>query len=169
MMKNIRLLVGISFVLFLTACGGSSSSGGGGGSNSLAGVYVGGGPATFRVGSNTVTDQTAARVVINTDGTVQASDGSGDFQTNGRLNGNRFQTSGPARFDVGSGVVCNLNLNYSGQVNGDRITGSYAGRGTCSGIGAASVNGTYTANKTQSFSRASSGSSIRNSLSNLSY
>ncbi len=132
-MKTIKLLLSISMVLFLSACGGSSSSGGGGGNNQFAGTYSGNHTVNFSAGGTNTSDVVFLTLTVNGDGSYRIVDGDGGAGTVpavGTLAGNRFDATGTGTGTV-DGITCNMRSRYSGTIANNRAVGSTSGSATC--------------------------------------
>lgn len=135
--------------LLLSACGSGTSSSGSDIDISFFGTYEGGGDTDFTRGNDTKNNYTPAKIIVNSDNTVEASDGTAVINTRGNLSGGKFQTTGTFT-NQGNGQDCNMATQYSGTIKLDNgiptAIGELTGNGLCGGE-PASFTGVFSARK----------------------
>jgi len=135
--------------LLLSACGSGGSSSGSDNEINFFGTYEGGGDTDFTRGQNTENIYTPVKIIVRSDNTVEAFDGTANIRTSGNLNGGNFQTTGTFT-NQNNGLDCNIATQYSGTFKLDNgietVIGKLTGNGQCSGE-PSSFTGVFTARK----------------------
>lgn len=138
----------LAAAVLVSGCGGGGSSSGSDNLNNFTGTYEGGGDTDFTIGSKTDNNYVPTKIIIRSDESVAASDGSAKISTSGKLNGETFETSG--KFISDDALICDMTFAYTGSIRLDNgietVTGKVSGSGMCNGE-ASSVTGVYTAMK----------------------